>query len=409
MSTCHALAAAADGPERAFESRVSFAASAGPTLRHRKAAFVPATLPNRTTPAAPVDESIADRCFDDFALHVSFRGQRSVLRVRGDVDMSTSPTLRAHLSALIELGHHDIVLDLAALTFMSAAGLGVIAEAAARLAESDGLLWLRAPPAMTLRLLEIAGLMTRVQIDPADSNAQIRSALVRAASLPARNEQIDAELLIVVAVASATLDGADGVSVTLERHGRLMTVAATNDTVLQMDAHQYETGEGPCLSAATEGVEFHIESLADESRWPAFLPLALGEGIASILSRPLTDRGRPVGALNVYSNTAGTFGPDHQELAVMFAEQASRIVADPSSDPGDAEMGTRITHGLHSRLVLAQAQGVIMTRHQITAAEATATLHRAARAAGTTVLEHAAQVVASTHEGVGPLDRLGHG
>ena len=58
------------------------------------------------------------------------------------------------------------------------------------------------------------------------------------------------------------MDGADGVSVTLERNGRLATVASSNDTVMRMDDHQYETGEGPCLSAAAEGHWFHIESLA---------------------------------------------------------------------------------------------------------------------------------------------------
>lgn len=301
------------------------------------------------------------------------------------------------------------MLDIAAVTFMGAAGLGVIAGAANRLEQSDDVLRLRAPSAMVLRILDITGLRSRVQLE-ADPNAQLRSDLVRAASRPARNEQIDGELAIVVAVASATLGGADGVSVTLEREGRLMTVAASNDTVLQMDAHQYDTGEGPCLSAATLGQEFHIESLVDETRWPAFVPLALSEGIASILSRPMTTDDRPVGALNIYSNTAGTFGARHQELAAMFADQASRIVADSISNPGDDEqLGARVTEGLRSRLVLAQAQGVLMTRLRVTAAEATATLHRAARAAGTSALDHAVQVVASTQVEVGPLERLGNG
>lgn len=344
-----------------------------------------------------------------FALHVGFYERRAVLRVRGGVDMATAPTLDAHLSALIDLGHREIVLDLAALTFIGAGGLGIIAGAAARLRESDGVLRLRAPPPIMLRILDITGLRSRVEIDEDDPNLDLRSALVRTASLPARNEQIDAELAIVVAVASATLDGADGVSVTLERQGRLTTVAASNDTVLQMDAHQYQTGEGPCLSAATEGHEFHIESLADEPRWPAFVPLARSEGIASILSRPLITAERPVGALNIYSNTAGTFGPHHQEVAAMFADQASRIVADTTSDLADEQMGVRITEGLRSRLVLAQAQGVLMTRHRVSAAEATAILHRAARTAEVSVLEHAAHVVASTHADVGPLDRFGNG
>ncbi len=85
---------------------------------------------------------------------------------------------------------------------------------------------------------------------------------------------IDAALRLVTLLAGATVEGADGVSVTLERNGRLSTVASTNDTVRLMDDHQYATGEGPCLAAAAQGHWFHSESLAEEDRWPAFVPRA---------------------------------------------------------------------------------------------------------------------------------------
>ena len=51
---------------------------------------------------------------------------------------------------------------------------------------------------------------------------------------------IDAALRLVTLLAGATVEGADGVSVTLERNGRLSTVASTNDTVRLMDDHQYD-------------------------------------------------------------------------------------------------------------------------------------------------------------------------
>ncbi|MEO6495630.1 MAG: GAF domain-containing protein, partial [Ilumatobacteraceae bacterium] len=106
-------------------------------------------------------------------------------------------------------------------------------------------------------------------------------------------EVIDAALRLVTALASATVDNADGVSVTLERHGRLLTVAASDDAVLEMDGHQYDSGEGPCLAAKAEGRWFYIESLDDESRWPTFVPLALEQGIHSILASPLMTADRP--------------------------------------------------------------------------------------------------------------------
>lgn len=355
------------------------------------------------SPVAPEGDALRA-----FALHVGYADARVVVRVRGELDACTAPTLGAHLTAVMDLGHVGVVLDLAALTFIDAAGLGVIATTAARLEEAGGTLTVRDASRTALRILGVTGLDAHVRIDESLASGVLRSELLRAASRPARHELVDAELLIVVAVASATLDGADGVSVTLRRDGRFATVASSNQTVLLMDAHQYETGEGPCLAAATEGREFHIDSLADEVRWPQFVPLALGDGIASILSTPLLDEDRPVGALNIYSANASAFGPHHQELATLYADQASRIVA-ARPDVDEEQLSARLTDALQSRLVLAQAQGVLMTRHRVTADEATATLHRAARAAGSSVLDHAAEVVASTHDHVGPLDRLRSG
>ena len=353
-------------------------------------------------------------CLGDFAVQIGFDAQRAVVGVRGELDMLTAPTLGALLTGLVDQGHPDIVLDLAALSFMGAAGLNVIATTASRLRKSDGALTVRSAPTQTRRILDITGISELIQIEMPDPSAasddtpaaaggsgDLRSDLARAASLPARNEIVDAALRLVVALTTATLEGADGVSVTLERNGRLTTVAASNDTILQMDGHQYDTGEGPCLAAAAEGRGFHIESLAEESRWPAFVPLAMDEGIASILSTPLIAADRPVGALNIYSNTERAFGTQQQELAAVFATQASGIVAGDGSNVTDEQMGTRIADGLGSRAVLAQAQGVLMTREGITAEVAAATLHRSARAAGTSVLEHATDVVASTRAGVG--------
>jgi GAF domain-containing protein len=206
---------------------------------------------------------------------------------------------------------------------------------------------------------------------------------------------IDAALRLVTALAEATVENADGVSVTLERHGKLMTVAASNDKVLTMDKHQYETGEGPCLAAKAEGRWYYIESLDDETRWPAFVPLALGQGIHSILSSPLMTDERPRGALNIYSSKKQAFGTHEQELAALFATQASEIVTTAAPDMTDQQTNQRFVEALTERRTIHQAQGVIMARNDLTADEAIGSLFQAARAAGVTVLTYATDLVAS--------------
>ena len=130
----------------------------------------------------------------------------------------------------------------------------------------------------------LAGSSSPAVVEPAASPRP----LVRSST-----DVVDAALRLVTALADATVDNADGVSVTLERHGRLMTVAASNDKVLTMDRHQYETGEGPCLDAKANGRWYYIESLDDESRWPTFVPLARGRVRVSVFQA--TSSGVPEG------------------------------------------------------------------------------------------------------------------
>ncbi|MCU1380839.1 MAG: binding sensor regulator [Acidimicrobiales bacterium] len=344
--------------------------------------------------------------FHEFSVEIGFDAGQAVVGVGGDIDAATAPLLGALLDVLVEHGHTDIVLDLATLAFMDAAGLSAFATVAERLKRSDGVLTIRSAPARTLLILDLTGVSKVVRVEAPDRSTwavtrapDLPSDLARLASLPARNEVVDAALRLVAVLTSETLEGADGVSVSLERRGRMTTVASSNDTVLRMDAHQYGTGQGPCLAAAAEGREFHIDSLADESRWPDFVPRAMEEGIASILSTPLMSGGRPVGALNVYSSTAGVFKTPQQDLAVRFATQASGILTDAEAVTDD-QLVSRILDELSAREIAAQARGVLMARHGVSPDEAAVTLLRSARAANLTVLQQATAVLASTRADV---------
>jgi anti-anti-sigma factor len=351
-----------------------------------------------------------------FEIAVDFDADQTIVHARGDVDLLTAPTLHAAMNALVDQSRVDIVLELAGLTFMDASGLRVIADISARLATSSRELIVRSAPSMTRRILElthVSDLIRLEAIEPTvaplgvEQRAGDHSRAVEAGSVKlsadllrivskSTNDAIDAALGRVVALVGATMEGADGVSVTLERDGRLATVASSNDTVMKMDIHQYETGEGPCLSAAAEGHWFHIESLADEARWPIFVPLAMDEGIASILSTPLMAE-RSLGALNIYSNSERAFTGHQQEVAALFASQASAILADAGFS--HQQMGKPLADALLARQVISRAQGVLMARANIAPADAAAAIHRSARAAGVTVAHQAATIVASTqHE-----------
>ena len=81
-----------------------------------------------------------------------------VLHVRGEVDVYTSPSLRAELYRLIDAGHTRVVLDLHEMDFIDSSGLGVLVGALKRLREQAGDLELRRVQPGTRKILEITGL-----------------------------------------------------------------------------------------------------------------------------------------------------------------------------------------------------------------------------------------------------------
>jgi anti-anti-sigma factor len=106
---------------------------------------------------------------DDFHLTVSaLAGGTTLVSVRGDVDVATSPTLSRVLAAVQACGrreaaHGHIVIDLSRVTLLDASGLGVLLSAA-RAADGDTLL-LRDPSPSCMRVLEITRLTSAFFID----------------------------------------------------------------------------------------------------------------------------------------------------------------------------------------------------------------------------------------------------
>jgi anti-anti-sigma factor len=366
-----------------------------------------------------------DRALPDFSVAATFVDGQVVLALQGEVDVQSAPEFGAFFETMIDRGHRSIMLDLAGLRFMDASGLAVIARGAGRLEVTGGSLTIRTPMAMIGRMLDITGFARLVQLEPDESAYgnlgpeqsdastgdqapagahRFTKGLTKFTSIHSGDELIDGALRLAVSLAGTVVGGADGVSVTLRRRGILTTVAATDQTISSMDANQYQTGQGPCVDASIEGHWFHAESLASETRWPAFTPRARALGIESILSSPLLVDKRPVGALNIYSLTPSAFTVRDQELAAVFAAQASSLLRDAETSLSDDELSVRFQGALRTREVIAQAQGVLMERDGISEIDAYGALRRFSLGNGTPLYERAENIVDSAHRGAADPD-----
>lgn len=315
------------------------------------------------------------------------------------------------MSRLTESGAFSVVVSVAgddAVVTVRAEVERITREFAAALRRGrdvDGSLVFRSLSPTTTKTLQVTGLAEVVpleraappRLEPPRSarSPRLDRSLARAAAQQARKDVLQATLNLVVVLARATVTGADGVSVSLPGEGGLVTVASSDDTVEAMDADQYVTGEGPCLTAAAEGRRVQVESIEDETRWPGFTPRARQRGINAILSNPLRAGPRAMGALNIYSRTPCAFGRDGQELATLFAEQASNVLTH-AGDDAPRDQGEQLSDALRTREVIAQAQGTLMERDGVAADEAFAILRHSSRRTSTPLRLLAQEIVMST-------------
>jgi anti-anti-sigma factor len=351
-----------------------------------------------------------------FEAETNFEGRVAIISLRGSVEDLAAFELAAVLDAAIDREPASMLLDLAELVFMGATGLVVISNAERRLAALGVTMTIRSPSTVVNRLLGLMentekprfertspgnGHLGPEQLGGVDvvsqrfgSSLSTRD-LRRVAGMPTDPDVVDGALGLVVELALTSIGDADGVSVSLLRHGVLSTVAASDQTILAMDADQYATSEGPCVDASMKGHWFHAESLDTETRWPAFTPRARALGIKAILSSPLRAFDKPVGALNIYSRRASTFEIEDQEAAAIFAEKASVILNDAHVDVSDRQMALRFQEALRSREVVSLAKGIIMEREGIDEEGAFNSLRRHSLQQATTLRGRAEAVVLS--------------
>lgn len=98
-------------------------------------------------------------------------GPLTVAAVSGDIDFHTAPRLRTGGLELIEQGHHQLILDLAGVTFCDSAGLSALIGIWHAAQGAEGSLALAAVPDRLMHILTLTGLHTVLPVHPAVADA----------------------------------------------------------------------------------------------------------------------------------------------------------------------------------------------------------------------------------------------
>ncbi|MDP9072079.1 MAG: GAF and ANTAR domain-containing protein, partial [Actinomycetota bacterium] len=189
---------------------------------------------------------------------------------------------------------------------------------------------------------------------------------------------------------------ADMAGITMLVEGRPKTAVFTDETAVDIDAAQYETGVGPCLDAFRHQEVFRIDSTDKDDRWPAFCESAASYGIKSTLSVPLVANHEGVGALNLYSREEGAFSEDHERVAQTFAAQAGIALANAQAYWDAYQLSQNLSEAMKSRATIEQAKGILMGARRCDADEAFQILVRASQRENRKLREVAEQIVRNT-------------
>ncbi|MGY1839242.1 MULTISPECIES: ANTAR domain-containing protein [unclassified Modestobacter] len=192
---------------------------------------------------------------------------------------------------------------------------------------------------------------------------------------------------VLVRAAVAQLPGCTDASLTSVAPGRSPdTVAASSERAVRADGWQYELAQGPCLDAAAGSPLVRASLVDGGTPWPEWASRVASEtGYTGVLSVRLGSQARPLGSLNLY-------GADAPALVALPAEDAESFAALTSVVLASARRAGNLEEAVERRTVIGQAQGILMERYKMTAADAFALLRGLSQQSNTKLFDLAQEL-----------------
>ena len=185
-------------------------------------------------------------------------------------------------------------------------------------------------------------------------------------------------LASVAELAVTTIEGCENAGLFLMEDGAVTTPVYTDPVVLEADALQRRTAEGPCLDAIVYRQIVYADDLESEVRWPDFSRRATSTGIRSVLSLPLMPNSQS-GALNLYACYPAAFGVVDRAKATILASLASLALSVAHTHEDEERRAENLNAALRTREIIGEASGILMERERITADQAFDILRRASQ------------------------------
>jgi GAF domain-containing protein len=179
-----------------------------------------------------------------------------------------------------------------------------------------------------------------------------------ARALHIEDARLEPTLEAIITSAAAIHPGARDAGLILLVRGRLTPQAVTGRAPHDLDLKQQETGQGPCVEAASIQQVIVVDDTRDDVRWPRFCAAAQACGVSSMLCVPLWAGDRRLGALSLYADQPNAFNERDVRLIELFAALAALALA-------EAQQAEQLRAAIASRDLIGQAKGILMERFHL--------------------------------------------
>ncbi len=188
--------------------------------------------------------------------------------------------------------------------------------------------------------------------------------------------------------------------------GALRVMASSSQRSEALEFLQAEGGGGPCVESYLGSRTVLSEDLQeDRERWPAFVEMALENGICSVHSIPMRVQGETIGAFTLFRSKVGRIAPNDLPLGQGLADIAAVAILQERATRERRGVVQQLEHALGSRVLIEQAKGILAERAHASMDAAFLGIRAYSRSHNRRLIEVAGDIVEHRLEG-SEIDKL---
>jgi len=189
----------------------------------------------------------------------------------------------------------------------------------------------------------------------------------------------------------------------VDHAGALRWASASDQVAEPVEAGQERLAQGPCMLAFAQRAPAAVGDISAEPGWRELAQVCIDEGIHAALSVPVQVGGGPVGTLDIYLAAPREWDDSEAAALQAYAGVVATLLVAAVTAQVKGRLADQLQGALEHRLLIEQAEAVLIDREGMNAQAAFQWLWTAARSSEREAVDVAREVVGGAPL---PSDRL---